>query len=229
MKVSDVISRARTLLNDNDAANYRWTNAELIDAINDAQKLIATHRPDSCSADTNVTLVAGATQTLPAGGFRLMDIICNIGANDAQGRAVTLINRSVVDGFDPAWRSGTKATVIKHFIYDPGNPLKFDVYPPATSSAKVRLTYSKHPTAVTQTTDDLTITDQYFEHVLMFVMFRAYSKDMEFSSNAQLAGGYAALFTGLLGIKLQKDNAFSPAVNRKGDTPNAAAMQMGGV
>lgn len=229
MKVSDVISRARTLLNDNDPANYRWSNAELIDAINDAQKLVATHRPDSCSADTNLTLVAGATQNLPAGGFRLMDVICNIGAGDAQGRAITPVNRSVVDGFEPSWRSGTRSATVKHFIYDPTNPLKFDVYPPATSAAKVRLTYSKHPTLVDDTTDDLTVTDQYFEHVLMFVMFRAYSKDMEFSSNAQLAGTYASLFASLLGIKLQKDNAFAPAVNRKGDIPNAAAMQMGGV
>lgn len=230
MKVSDVISRARTLLNDTDSANYRWSNAEMIDAINDAQKLIAVHRPDSCVTDTDLTLVNGVTQTLPAFGFRLMDVICNVSSVDnSEGRAITMIDRRELDTYSPSWRSGTKASVIENFMYDPRNPLKYEVYPPALAGSKVRATFSKHPVLVDDVNDDLTVTDVYFEHVLMFTMFRAYSKDMEFSGNAQLAAGYISLFNGLLGIKTNKDNAFAPAVNRKGAPPNVAAIQMGGV
>lgn len=229
MKVSDVISRARTLLNDTDSAIYRWSNAEMIDAINDAQKIIAVHRPDSCSADSDVTLAAGVTQTLPSGGFRLLDIICNVSSAGDQGRGVTLVDRRELDTYMPNWRATTKVAQVEHFMYDARNPLKYDVYPPVLAGTKVRATYSRHPALVDEVTDDLTVTDVYFEHVLMFTMFRAYSKDMEFSGNAQLAAGYISLFNGLLGIKTNKDNAFAPAVNRKGAPPNVAAIQMGGV
>lgn len=230
MKVSDVISRARTLLNDTDSANYRWSNAEMIDAINDAQKLIAVHRPDSTVGDTELNLVAGVTQTLPAFGFRLMDVICNVDpADNSQGRGITLIDRRELDTYMPNWRTGTKVSDVEHFMYDPRNPTKYDVYPPALAGGKVRATVARNPVAVTAPTDDLTVSDAYFEHVFMFTMFRAYSKDLEFSGNAQLAAGYLSLFNGLLGIKTNKDNAFAPAVNRKGAPPNVAAIQMGGV
>lgn len=229
MKVSDVISRVRSILNDADATGYRWSDAELIDATNDAQRLIALYRPDSCPANTVATLVAGSKQTIPAGGFRLMDVIRNVG-NDGvtPGRSIRIAERDTLDAYDPYWHTNVKRNEVKNFVYDGRNPNVYYVNPPVNAGVKVEILYSKYPTALTGSNDDLTVTDAYIEAIVNFVLFRAYSKDADFGANAQLAQGYLSLFASVVGAKTQKDVAFSPALNRKGGDPGIA-IQAGGV
>lgn len=232
MLVSDLISRARILLNDTDAANYRWANTELISWINDGQLLISVHRPDATGDWFDLTLGAGAYQEISVSGqeiFRLMDIVANVDSSGNLGRAVTPVDRATLDAFDASWRSGTRQSTVKHFIFDDRFPLAFETYPPAVAGTKVRGKCAIPPAAVTATTDALTIPTAYFEPLFSYVMFRAYSKDLEFSANSELASKYLAAFNGSMGLKLQKDNAFSPKVNRRGDTPNVTAMKLGGV
>lgn len=229
MKVSDVISRARTILNDNDATAYRWTNAEMIDAINDAQRLVAVYRPDSCAATTVATLVAGTKQTIPAGGFRLLDVIRNMSSDGSTpGRAITITSRDTLDRFNPSWHNSARQSAIKHFTYDERSPLQYFVFPPALANARVEVLYSKYPTAVTATTDDLTVSDSYFEAIVNFVLFRSYARESDFAANAQLASSYLGLFGAVLGVKLQKDMAFGPKMANKGGDPSPA-VQVGGV
>ncbi len=227
MIASDVISRVRNLLNDTDSANYRWTTSELLSAINDAQGVIATHRPDASSVVGDVTLVEGSAQTIT--GKRLIDVVGNVSAAGVLGRAVTLVDGSVIDAFDPSWRSGVKKSSAKHYIYDPRNPLVYEVYPPVLADTKLRIKYASNPAPVSAEGNTLSVSDAYLEPVVMYVMFKAYSKDAEFSGNAVLAAQYLGLFNSLLGIKTTKDNSFSPAANRRGDTSKAAGAQMGGV
>jgi hypothetical protein len=229
MKVSDVINRARILLNDTDASGYRWSDAELINYINDAQLMIAVARPDSSVGSAVATLVAGTKQALPAEGFRLMDVIRNIKADDSPGRAVRITDRDTLDLFEPGWHTRTPVAEVKHYIYDEANPLEFYVYPPAAAGLKIELRYTKRPGLVVQATDELSLTDAYFEPTLMYVMYRSYLKDLEFAGNATLAGQYLQAASGLLGVKLTKDNAYSPKIKREGGSPDAVAAQIGGV
>lgn len=229
MKVSDVISRARNILLDADASGYRWSDAEMIDYINDAQRLVAVYRPDSCSASTNHTLVAGTKQTIPTGGFRLLDVVRNVKADNSPGRAVTITPRDVLDRFDPDWHSGAKQATVKHFTYDERTPLQFFVYPPVNAGVKIEVSYSKYPTEVTASSNDLTVTDSYFEAIVNYVLFRCYSKETDFAANAQLASAYLSLFASVLGVKLQKDVAFSPKLNNKGADPAVGAAGAGGL
>lgn len=229
MKVSDVINRARILLNDTDATGYRWTNAELIDYINDAQLMIAVARPDSSIGSATATLVAGTKQSLPAEGFRLQDVIRNIKADNSPGRAIRIADRDTLDMFEPNWHSKTPASEIKHYVYDEANPLEFFVYPPAAAGTKIEIRFTKRPAVVTQTDNDLSLTSAYFEPTLMYVMYRSYLKDLEFAGNAALASQYLQAASGMLGVKLTKDNAFSPRVKREGGSPDALAAQIGGV
>lgn len=229
MKVSDVISRVRSILNDADATGYRWSDAELIDATNDAQRLIALYRPDSCPANTVATLVAGSKQTIPSGGFRLMDVIRNIASDGTTpGRSIRIAERDTLDAYDPYWHTNTKKSEVKNFVYDERNPTVYYVNPPVNAGVKVEILYSKYPTALAGSNDDLTVTDAYLEAIVNYVLFRAYSKEADFGANAQLAQGYLALFSAVVGAKTQKDVAFSPAVNRKGGDPGAS-VQVGGV
>lgn len=230
MKVSDVLSRVRAIVNDADASAYRWTNAELIDAINDAQGLIAIHRPDAFPVDVVATLVAGSKQSLPTGGYRLMDVIRNIGADGTTpGRAIRPTDRDTLDAYDPYWHTNTKKNEIKNFVYDERNPSVFFVNPPVNAGVKAQILYAKRPTTLTATTDDLAIAEAYFEAVVLFTLFRAYAKESDFAGNAQLAGNYLSLFASLLGIKLQKDVAFGASLNRRGGEGNPTSIQAGGV
>ena len=228
MKLSDISTRVRILLNDQDET--RWTPTEITSWTNDAQKLVALMRPDASVSNSVVTLVAGTKQSVPADGFRLLDVIRNMGSDGTTaGRSVRIVDREVLDSQDPMWHTTTPAATVKHFIYDNRNPLTFYVYPPAQAGVKLEVMYSKSPTEVTNPNDVLPISDLYLDTIVNYVMYRAYSKDAEFSSNAQLASGYLQVVYSMLGIKTQKDVAFSPDMNSKGAMPNAAAIQAGGV
>lgn len=229
MKVSDVISRVRSILNDADATGYRWSDAELIDSTNDAQRLVALYRPDSCAANSVTTLAAGSKQAIPTDGFRLLDVIRNIGADGVTpGRSVRIAERDTLDAYDPYWHTNTRKGEVKNFVYDERSPKVYYVNPPVTAGVKVELLYSKYPTEVVTSGDDLTVTDAYFEAIINFVLFRCYAKDADFGANAQLANSYLSLFASTMGAKLQKDVAFGPALTRKGGDPGVA-IQAGGV
>jgi hypothetical protein len=230
MKVSDLIERARLLLNDTDLNQFRWEDAELIAWTNDAQRIVATMRPDAFPDAKVVALAAGSKQAIPAENFRLLDIVRNVEADDVTpGRAISLIERDTLDRFDPYWHKSPAKAEAKHFTYEERTPTVFFVFPPVVAGTKVEAVFSKYPAKVDSLTDDLELAETYFDSTLNYVLFRAYSKDTEFTSNPQIAGAYLAAFNSMMGIKTQKSNAFSPVINRKGDTPNTGAAQMGGV
>jgi hypothetical protein len=229
MLASEIIDRARVVLNDADGV--RWLDAEFFKWINDAQRVIALVRPDSVVSNTALTLVAGSKQSLPTDGLRLLDVVRNISANGAGGRAVRHVDRDVLDTQNPFWHEETQVAIVKNYIYDNRDPKNFYVYPPCLAGSKLEVIYSKNPTDVTALGSSIAVADIYADPLLNYVLYRAYSKDAEFAQNAQLSGAYLGAFNAMLGIKTSKDAAFSPDLNSKGRTtsPNAASLQMGGV
>jgi hypothetical protein len=229
MLASEIIDRARIVLNDSDG--IRWLDSEFFRWINDGQRSIALIRPDASVENTTVTLVAGSKQTLPSNGLRLLDVIRNITGTNTGGRSVRHVDRDVLDTQNPSWHSEAGQATIKNFAYDNRDPKNFYVYPPALSTAKLEVIYSKDPTDVSALSSPLSIPDIFADPLLNYVLYRAYSKDAEFAQNFQLSANYLNAFNGMLGIKTSKDAAFSPDLNSKGRTtsPNPAALQMGGV
>lgn len=228
MLASDIIDRARLVLNDT-VATYRWADSEFLKWINDGQRAIVLVRPDASVSVETLTCAAGTKQSIPATGIRLLDVTRNINADNSAGRAVRLVDRDILDSQNPDWHSDTQADVVKNFIYDNRVPTVFYVYPPAKSTSKVEIVISKNPTDVSATGSTLALSDIYAEPLLNYVLFRAYNKDAEFATNAQLATNYFQVFSAMLGIKTQKDVGYSPDLNSKGGNPNPAALQTGGV
>lgn len=229
MIVSDILGRVRPVLNDSDSANYRWSNTDLISYINDACRLILIKRPDANTVPTAVTLVAGALQTIPDTAYRLIDVVCNLDASNNQGRAVTIVDSTVLDSFSPGWRSSAKGSSVKHFIFDPRSPRRFEVYPPVNAGVKVQAKLANYAGQANATGSTVGLSDEYMEHLVCFTLYKAYARDMEFAGNAELAASYLALFNGMLGDKTMADIAFSPGMNRPGDQPSVPAQQIGGV
>lgn len=229
MLASEIIDRARVVLNDADGV--RWLDSEFFKWINDAQRVIALVRPDSVVSNTTITLEAGTKQQLPTEALRLLDVVRNITASNTGGRAVRHVDRDVLDTQNPEWHGESGVQTIKNYVYDNRDPKTFYVYPPALSTSKLEVIYSKNPTDVTVLASPLAVADIYADPLLNYVLYRAYSKDAEFAQNGNLAASYLNTFNSMLGIKTSKDAAYSPDLHSKGRTtsPNPAALQMGSV
>lgn len=226
MKGIDIITRARVVLNDADAV--RWPDAEFVNWINDACRLIVLARPDAFVVNQAIPLVAGTKQSIAAQtppGLRVLDVV----RNAPNGRAIRLVDREVLDSQNPNWHSATAAATT-NYVFDNRDPKNFYVYPPAVAAAQVEVIYSRMPvdiTVATIATADLSLDDIYLDPVLNLVLFRAYSKDADFAQNVQLAASYRAMAESLLGSKIGTDAKFSPDLNSAGGRASASTSAGG--
>jgi hypothetical protein len=209
-KVVDILDRAGIILQDN--TNVRFPNEELLKFFNDAQKEVVLHRPDAKMVNTTFDCVTGSKQTLPSAALRLIEVIRNV-----DGRAVTQVQRRILDETLPNWHESTAGTnKIEHFVYDPADPKNFYVYPKAISAThSLEIVYSSSPSeiAISNFSTDTTvisIDDVYSNCLLDYVLYRSYQKDSEFAGNAQRAMMHYQSFANALGIKTQADAATTP-------------------
>lgn len=191
MRVSDILQRAGRQLSDH--THVRWTDAEIIDYINDAQRQIVLLRPDSNSRNESFQLASGSKQTLPARSTYLLRVTRNLGSDgNTPGKVIFPTLRSALDSETPDWHTKTGAAV-QHYIYDPNVDKKtFYVYPSA--DGYIEIVYSTAPDEVSGANDTLDLNDQWINAVLDWVLYRCFSKDSEYSGNAQQAAGYYQRF-----------------------------------
>lgn len=201
----------------NDVESVQWETPELVRYLNDGQREIATHRPDATSKTAVLALVAGAEQTLPSDGIKLIDLPSNASGNK---RAIRFLsNRQVLDNWSPNWQSQSQVTEIQHYLYDARRPRSFLVYPPAAVGTQVNAVYSAYPADVVEpvegsTWDDVTgnisVPDIYKNCLQDYILFRAYSKDNGFAANAQRAVAHYGQFANALGIEISATVAAGP-------------------
>lgn len=209
IKVSTLIKRAGLLLQDEE--HIRWTVAELIDWINEAAATLVVMRPGAGARLDSVSLSAGSVQILDSSVVQLLDVVRNVGADGAPGRAVRLAERHLIDSHDPDWHSKPGSSVIKHYLYDDRSPNTFFVYPPALPGTQVQIVYSVLPDEVTEEDDELNLSAEYADAVLNQVMFRCLSKDSEYA-NGQMALAYQSAFMGMVGSKNNSEESTTPSL-----------------
>ena len=206
-KILDILDRASIILQ-----NVRFPNEELLKFFNDAQREVVLHRPDAKMVNTTLDLATGSKQTLPVSALRLIDVVRNVG-----GRAVTQVDRRILDETLPNWHETTAGTnKIEHYIYDPADPKNFYVFPKGTSgtdSLEIIFSASTSEIAISDFSSDTTvisIDDVYANCLLDYVLYRSYQKDSEFAGNSQRAIMHYQSFANALGIKTQADSALTP-------------------
>ena len=217
MSISGENINAKSKILLQDGTNIRWTKTEMLGWINSAQREILIYKPNANPTLGNITTVAGSKQTLPAGGIQLLDLTRNMGSDGATpGKAITNIDRNILDTTIPGWHATTPvvATVgVDHYAFDPKFPTIFYVYPPIAASAKLEGVWSALPTDLTG--DDTTITgnifnDLYETVILDYVLYRAYSKDSEFTGNANRAVAHYQAFIAALTGKTKAEIGLAP-------------------
>jgi hypothetical protein len=190
----------------NDDTAIRWTMPELAGYFNDGQRDISMHRPDAMNTRVSHALVAGAKQSLPAGGEKLIDI-----NNNTSGLgSISQVNRRILDEQTRGWRALPGATTIQHFMYDPRDPRTFEVYPPAAVGASVELEYAAIPANIAipaagslpaAAVGNMTLGDLFANALVNYILYRCYRKDTEYTANPQRAVAYYQAYINDLGIE----------------------------
>ena len=197
-----------------DETNVRWTEAELLGWINSGQREVAIAKPNALTSNTTMQLTASATkQTIPATGIQLMEVIRNMGADGlTPGRAITGIDRGILDGTIPTWHSDANVGgLVKHFTFDPRDPKTFYVYPKAPATALyVELIISINPTQLASLSSNIAYDDIYETVLIDYVLYRAYGKDSKHTSNMQRAAAHYQAFQNALGLKSRGEMMISP-------------------
>jgi hypothetical protein len=211
-----------------DTTSIRWPVDELVRYLNDGQREVVTHRPDSTSTTTTHALTTGSRQSLPTNGAKLIEVIRNASASK---RAVRLTNREILDAQLPGWHAQSGAVEIVHFMFDPREPRTFYVYPPAAPGAALEIIYASLPTNVpepapgaeyTAVTGDLSVPDIHANAVQDYVLYRAYTKDSEYAGNGQRAQAHYGAFANALGMEIKATVGVAP---NPVSNPNRGALQ----
>lgn len=217
--VQSVIDRVQTVLQD--TTGLRWpVVGELVLWVNDAQREIALLKPDASAVNETVTLAAGTKQSIPAAGNRLLNVVRNMSAasSGTGKRSVRLVERSILDSQTPDWHdpavtgSAAHVAVVKHFVYDETNPRNFYVYPGIAGNAYLEIVYSANPATIALS-DNLAIPDIFANAIMHYVLYMAYMKDAEYSTNAQRASSHYQLFMSSVTGKAQIDAVSNPNSN----------------
>lgn len=198
VKVVDLITRALVLLKDPTAA--RWPAVELQYWLNDGYREIVNRRPDANAQVGTFTCATGYRQNISnfQNAQRLLEVIANAAATSNK-KTVRLVDRQTMDDQLPGWNTETTSINIEKYMFDKRLPKEFLTYPPAKSTAQLEIVYSTFPAshALTEqqlmnpaTATTINLDDTYANALLDYMLYRAYSKDVEQAGNAQRAAAY---------------------------------------
>ena len=219
-----IIDKASVLLLD--LTNIRWTRAELLGWINDAQRQIVIMSPNATNKVSTIKLDAGTRQSIPSDGWTLLNVIRYMGTDGLRpGRAIRIASQQVMDAFNPNWHASTPSVVPQSYVFDQQDQTIFYVYPPNTGKGYVQINYSPEPVDLTAETQTINVKDIFQTAILDYVMYRACSKDAEYAPGLQLAAGYLQTFNASMGIKSDSELKNSPNQNLQPRNPATPGVE----
>lgn len=207
-KVNDIIDQADLLLVN--IGNTRWSKEELLGWFNAGVAAVVKRRPDVNVINTTFVCAQSTRQELSANALRLVDVHKNVA-----GIGIQSIDRDSMDTLVPNWHDDSEPTdEVTHFLYDDRQPKAFYLYPCPKSGHQINISYSAAPAPVVVTdfvngTQESPLNSAYDEPILDFMIYRACSKDSEFS-NSQRAMAHFQAFQNALSDKTNADTGMSP-------------------
>jgi hypothetical protein len=222
-----ILGRAATIIQDE--TGTRWPPEELLKWLNDGQREVVMLKPDAYAQNESVALVSGTKQTIPANGIALIDVVRNMGTTGTTpGKVVRLIDRRILDDQHPDWHSVDQVREVDHYVFDQRDPRHFYVWPPANGSTQVEAIYSAAPTEISAATSTITLDDVYANALLDYILYRAYSKDADYTGNAQRAMAARASFLQSLGRQDTAEAVYNPNIPQQARTGNMMTTPSGG-
>lgn len=209
LTAKSIIDKAALLLND--TANTRWTRAELLLWLGQAQRATIMRSPSTANVITTMQLQPGTRQRIPSTSWLLLDITRNMGTDGlTPGKTIRIITQELLDAFAPNWHMATPSTEIENFIYSPKDNKGFFVYPPSDGTGFIEVNCSLNITDITAETEVIKVPDIFESALVDYICFRAHSKDAEYAAGLQLATMYRASFVDAIQSKDQAELQSSP-------------------
>lgn len=209
--VADLLRRFQAIMMDFKA--IRWSVDEAIDWMNDSASEIVLRRPAARAITEIVELVSGTKQNAAQGTSQLLDVIRNIRADGNPGNPIRIADRQQIDDAEPNWHNLRPAQT-RHYMIDERSPTSFYVYPPAVLGAQVEVLAAKPPPQVKLPADTIDMRSEFINAMLNWMMYRAHSKDSEYSQGNMAALHYQA-FTAAIGEPAQVAQVNSATGNSK--------------
>ncbi len=211
-----------------DPTSIRWPVPELVRYLNDGQREVKLHRPDTVRQTGDIVLVAGSRQTLPTNADKLIEIW----HNKSSKRAVQMVDRRILDDQSPNWHALPASADILHYTYDARVPTEFFVYPPAIGGNSLVGAFSVNPADIAEPADgslyaavagNVAVIDALANCLQDYILYRAYTKDSEYAGNGARAQGHYAAFANALGIEVKGTVGVMPSTLRKVQAGGTAA------
>lgn len=212
-------------MNDEDSANYRWSDSEILHYINAAQRQIVTLVPEANVIESIEDLGSNtdARQTLPAGGIKFVKISNNFSDASTRKGPVRYAEKDALDSWDPDWEytpGSDGDNYFKHYCHDAREDDVYYLYPPpAVSNKFIGLVYSKIPDDLADLHADLSLDDDFFESYVDYVVFRALSKEGRYSLPDRERDRLWAKFLQSLGLKHVAETNIGPETVRPPEAP----------
>lgn len=235
-RASRVIVAVAKLLNDYEPGypHIRWTRADLLDYLNDAQTQIYVWRPAAFARSESYVLRPGSLQGPLPDGCQLQRVV----GSDDGSRA-----RKVDDGLLQAFAGfGCKPAAsaadyrVSGFSFNPEDATHFFVDPPAPNdglSRTVTLICQQAPRAITLAdldaplppapappADQLATPGALTNAVIEWMLYRAYSVDMESAQSNAKQALHLQTFNTMLGVVERKTSVV--AASQSGRQPTGA-------
>jgi hypothetical protein len=203
-KVRSLLNRTAAILNDEEYV--RWEETELLEWLNDGQRVLARGpATDVYVLRDSFTVDAGTVQTMPTDAIRLIDIVRNI----SDGSAIYTSDYALVDMLQSTWRAASPG-VAEVYFYDDRNPKQFELYPPQSGGEVIEIVYNAQP-GNASVTGNIVIDDMYADALIDYMAYRALSKDTEDTGlDLKKATAHYRAFLLSAGFKDQTDALVEP-------------------
>jgi len=206
-----IAGTARSLLKDKTGNPFgtRFDDSFFLDAVNDGQLEIVGLKYDAHTENVAHELVAGTRQPLPSDAVAFLRLNRNLGLDGSTpGRTITSTTKADLDSSDPYWHQARDIGEAIHYVFDDISEKYFYVYPATTGF--VELVYSQVPARLTDLAQPITLLDIYAPSLIYYLVYRAYSVDMDDVVMQGKAQEFYSLFANSIGTKIQNELATSP-------------------
>lgn len=218
MTPQQVIDEARVLINDdNPLMPERFTDAELLDFVNQAIRRTCVVRPDLFIINDDITPTVGQVeQEFPADVTRIMEIHRVTG-----GAAIGEVDKETMDRSAPDWTLETSGTPV-NWMRHPRNPRRYFLYPRPATGTQIAAEYIEVP-ADYILSDTIGLPDSYKAAIIDCVVALAEVVDNESVETARAKAFFDSFMQALGADLAQRD-----LVDNEENEPVAQPSRRGG-
>ncbi len=183
---SDIVNDVRSILLDDDSVE--WSDADLLGIVSDAGRLLSNYKPDAYTKLEFFDLIAGTNQSIGSRyGEPVTDaiVVLDVGPNEVSQRAVTLVDKALLDTENRFWAASTPEVDAQHWTADPRDPRRFQVTPPNDGTGSVEILYGAAPPQLDAMADPIVFADTYKYALTAFSLHRAYAEQSRKGDSAK--------------------------------------------